>query len=574
MDWYKTKEVDTVLKNTSVTLAGRHQVCKRIHTPLLFVIADGEASDMLVGRYGNHNLNVQRICRRCNVESLDLSNPEAKFNLFKQKYIYRCVARDDIDELKAISQYAVFNAFMDIWFGVKGVGIIDSNPSDLMHVLRQGLINYCLKIFFNLIPKSMKTNLDGMVREFRDKCRQSILKDFPKFNAYCGVTNVNNMTCDERMGVLFLLTVMLLNEEVWEKLEGREFKDSYVDDKGVTQPVTYTVKGFVYMFEMFLCFRQWSISPHSVWVSGGDQYRRKELEINRKMRAMLQALKDNIPRVDGYHWNIQKFHVLLHLGLDITLFGSPLMFDAARPESHHQPMCKDPAKKCQKTHSNWELKIAKKLKEGRAMRLFRDMIGITERQSVKPLQTVESVKRRSTKYVVYFDLGRNQICSRWDTKSDVTVLGLDNDILRFMVGQYKLNETGQPLRCFTECSINCDRDDTVVVRCHPNYQSKGPWNDWGIIRFQGKRRPAKFHALVDLGDGNIDAIVEVAAGDPTDSGSVLTTSWPFPLSNDTFFGTSYHRVNMRSYIRPSLVFHKNSKEILEVMPFDKWYQKF
>ena len=99
----------------------------------------------------------------------------------------------------------------------------------------------------------MKTNLDGMVREFRDKCRQSILKDFPKFNAYCGVTNVNNMTCDERIGVLFLLTVMLLNEEVWEKLEGLEFKDTYVDDKGVTQPVTYTVQGFVYVFEMFLC---------------------------------------------------------------------------------------------------------------------------------------------------------------------------------------------------------------------------------------------------------------------------------------------------------------------------------
>ena len=106
------------------------------------------------------------------------------------------------DRLKAISQYAVRNAFFDIWFGVHGIGILDSIPSDLMHVLKQGLINYSLIIFFKLIPNSMKRNLDQMVREFRDKCRQSILKDFPKFNAYCGVTNVNNMTCDERMGVL------------------------------------------------------------------------------------------------------------------------------------------------------------------------------------------------------------------------------------------------------------------------------------------------------------------------------------------------------------------------------------
>ena len=115
---------DIVLNNTSVTLAGRCQVCKRIHTPLLFVIADGEAADMLVGRYANHNLQVQRVCRRCNVESKHLSNPDAKFKLFKQKTIYKCVAKDDIKELKAISQYAVRNAFFDIWFGVYGLSLI------------------------------------------------------------------------------------------------------------------------------------------------------------------------------------------------------------------------------------------------------------------------------------------------------------------------------------------------------------------------------------------------------------------------------------------------------------------
>ena len=112
-----------------------------------------------------------------------------------------------------------------------------------MHLLKQGLINYSLKIFFAVIPKKVKTGLDGMTREFRQKCRQSILKDYPRFNAYCGVTNVNNMTCDERMGVLFLLTVMLLNEEVWEKLEDKTFKDSYIDDDGEKQSVEYKVEG-------------------------------------------------------------------------------------------------------------------------------------------------------------------------------------------------------------------------------------------------------------------------------------------------------------------------------------------
>ena len=305
---------DDLLKNATVTLAGKSQKCKRIHTPLLFAIADGEAADMLVGRYGNHNLKVKRICRRCNIQSEQLSNPDAKFKLLRQKTINRYIVRKDKERLKKISQHNVRNAFMDVDFGVPGVGIIDSIPSDLMHLLKQGLINYSLKIFFAVIPKKVKTGLDGMTREFRQKCRQSVLKKYPAFNAYCGVTNVNNMTCDERMGVLFLLTVMLLNEEVWEKLEDKKFKDSYIDDDGKKQSVEYTVEGIVNVFEMFLCFRQWSISPKSVWVTRGNEYNRKRLEIEEKMREMMKSLKENIPRVTGNKWNIQKFHALLHLG--------------------------------------------------------------------------------------------------------------------------------------------------------------------------------------------------------------------------------------------------------------------
>ena len=162
-----------------------------------------------------------------------------------------------------------------------------------MHLLKQGLINYALNIFFKVIPTSVKSSLDGMVREFNEKCRQSVLKEFPKFNAYYGVTNVSNMTCDERMGVLFLLTMILLNEEIWDTLEGKEYKDKYVDDEGKTQTVKYTVEAFVNVFEMFLCFRQWSISKESIWVREGSQYRRTELHINCKMRKMLKALKKN-----------------------------------------------------------------------------------------------------------------------------------------------------------------------------------------------------------------------------------------------------------------------------------------
>ena len=123
----------------------------------------------------------------------------------------------------------------------------------------------------------------------------------------------------------------------------------------------------------------------------GNEYNRKRLEIEKKMRAMMRSLKKNIPRVTGNKWNIQKFHALLHLGLDIILFGSPLMFDAARPESHHQTVCKEPARKCQKTHKNWTKKVGKKLEEERAWSSFRDMMGLTGEEP-ETQHTTDSIK--------------------------------------------------------------------------------------------------------------------------------------------------------------------------------------
>ena len=132
-----------------------------------------------MGRYGSHNLKVKRVCRRCDVESKELSNPRAEFNLFTQKRINKIVARQNKEELKDISQHGNYNAFFDVDFGVKGIGIVDSLPNDLMHMLRQGIITYCLNIFYDVIGNSIKTSLDQMVRDFTKRNRQSILKDYP-----------------------------------------------------------------------------------------------------------------------------------------------------------------------------------------------------------------------------------------------------------------------------------------------------------------------------------------------------------------------------------------------------------
>ena len=250
------------------------------------------------------------------------------------------------------------------------------------------------------------------------------------------------------------------------------------------------------------------------------------------------------------------------------------MFDAARPESHHQSICKEPARKCQKTHKNWTKRIGKKLEEGQAWSAFENMMGLTEEEH-KPQHTKESVKKRSTKYAIYVNPVTRRIVSEWKTETDMRCFARNGRLLNYLVKQYKLDEDTTKLTCFTEFIVPTDQDDNNIVRCHPNYQGNGPWNDWGIIRYKGRQRPAKFLAFVERTNGDTDAIVEIADTTNAVKASVLTKSWSFPLINDQFNGCRYHRINVRQYVRPCLVFEKKtSNEVLQILPFQEWYMKF
>ena len=82
---------------------------------------------------------------------------------------------------------------------------------------------------------------------------------------------------------------------------------------------------------------------------------------------------------------------------------------------------------------------------------------------------------------MYFDADTNSVDFEWDTKSDHTKFKFPNNLLTYVVRRYDLGNRPAGLSCFTECLVKDENDKDVVVRCHPNYQSRGPWNDWGFV---------------------------------------------------------------------------------------------
>ena len=281
-----------------------------------------------------------------------------------------------------------------------------------------------------------------------------------------------------------------------------------------------------------------------------------------------------------------KFHGLLHLASDVKNFGSPMQFHASRPEHNHKHFCKQPGRRVQMTHKDWELKVAERVWESRCLSMFESHFLSKEAEEVLEKQkTFEGVKKRGTKFVMYFDAETNSVDFEWDTKSDHAKFRFPNNLLSYVVKRYDLGNRPEGLSCFTECLVKDENERDVVVRCHPNYQSRGPWNDWGFVNhnvyredgsvLEERESPAKFWMWVQEDGEEPQAIVQVCSDWVREKQSVITDSYKFPLKNRRYNGRKYYDVPISNYTKECFVVHKNGlDEVIVVRPYEEWYQLF
>jgi len=547
------------------------------------VIADGEAADMLIGRYGSHSLSLGRICRRCNVKSSELSNPDAEFDLITQQTLRHLMEVNDIKGLQKLSQHNFENAFERIDFGLKDVGIVDSVPHEPMHLLKQGLMLYVLVIFLNLLGSSIKAELDGMATSFWKTNRQSGFSSYPRVNFSCGVASIANMTAGERVGVMFMLAVLLRNEEISAKLSDKKLTRKYVvktkDGVDEKKTETYKLENFLEVFEILLIFEQWIKSPRPIRAVSADEIGQQRNEFLDKHKAMLEAIKTKVPRVDGTGWNFSKFHGVLHLASEMLDLGSVLMFDASRCESFHGPFCKAPARLCQMTHKNWELKVGEKVME---KEVLSTLLRIIDPNHLSRHVTAESSpemekKSRGSKFTLCYDYETNRIHSI-PTK-DGKIVKLGPEALTFIGNYFTLKATRQVLQCSTEKTVEGEDGKVSIVRCHSDYQGEGPWNDWGMVCYEDKIVPAKFHCWIDQPNQSPKAIVQLADKVIDDrentNTSKLFKTWSFPRSSDSVMGSTYECIDAEDYVRECLIIQEKNRgtSVLEVLPYEDWWTK-
>jgi len=133
------------LQNISISFDQQEAKHYNIACPVLYIIADTEGADKICGRYGSHQLEVQRHCRMCDVNSKNLDN---------EKYTCKYLCFNDMHEIamngtkkqsKKYSQHQVYNAFMKVDFGNQQYGLLHCTPPDILHVVRKGIVEWSVK---------------------------------------------------------------------------------------------------------------------------------------------------------------------------------------------------------------------------------------------------------------------------------------------------------------------------------------------------------------------------------------------------------------------------------------------
>ena len=84
--------------------------------------------------------------------------------------------------------------------------------------------------------------------------------------------------------------------------------------------------------------------------------------MEKKHRYIMQTIKEVAQREKGMGLKLMKFHAIIHLVMDILLYGVPKEFDTGSNESHHKPT-KAAAKLTQRKESTFNYQTALRITE-------------------------------------------------------------------------------------------------------------------------------------------------------------------------------------------------------------------
>jgi hypothetical protein len=252
-------------------------------------------------------------------------------------------------------------------------------------------------------------------------------------------------------------------------------------------------------------------------------------------------------RTKGMGFKLMKFHAVVHMAVDVLLFGVPTEHDTGPNESHHKPT-KAAARMTQKKMSSFEIQTANRMSEFTVIELamqelrgrkqWRYYEGFEEPSSdqytthappstgdelpfaddattaTEPLSDDEEDEdeetapplgvfiTKGTKILVYEDEDGDANLTVKSRMKDPDSIVWDRNVTDFLFDlQNLVSGYMKSLRILTEHHRNGQ-----IFRAHPEYRQEGKWRDWVMIDWgEDGHQPGEIWCFVVLEDIDDDA---------------------------------------------------------------------
>jgi hypothetical protein len=504
------------------------------------VKCDTEEGDLLCGKYTSRTQNVKHICRYCHCPTHDADNPNARYPSKTPKEIQRLVNKGKLDQLRAISQQNIQNAWYNVRFHTATEqGIHGACPSEMLHAILLGIFKYLRSIFFQHMGEEslLAQDINGLAQMYGLLLTHQSDRDLPYTNFGKGIQKGKLMAKQYR-GVMLVMAAVVRSTAGRAKLMK---KKKFGRENGL--------RDWTLLLELML---EWEAYLCEKKMRKSDVKR-----LAKKHRYIMYIIRNVAKRKEGMGLKFMKFHAIIHLVEDMLLYGTPSEFDTGSNESHHKET-KQAAKLTQRKEATFNYQTAKRMTEFLVLDLAMEEVkhgkvvweyfknateedweylGVDEEHDVPETagipsqlyvgspdleqnasQSGTSVANESGSHVSDSDdeelvvtLRGTQIKVFEDRENgnepSFTVLGKSlnknkstwiNGIVDFLVDLQKKVIQYLPvndLPIFTE-----QKRGNCIFRGHPNFAGNGPWKDWAIVDWGPGwgRLPSHIWCFVDL----------------------------------------------------------------------------
>ena len=612
-DSYIQAQSFDALNGITIQLGGWIKRNVNLYIPLAYIIADVQEADQICSFYPTSaKEGDKRICRTCDVSVENACRTDIECHRYTKDDIMSLFEAEDWEGLDEINQRYVVNSFNLVDMGADKHGIYGKCHTEMMHALQEGIVKYLLEILFEVVLTPDKcSKMDNYITSMCQHLGDHGKDNFPRTSWKNGFCKLTCLTANDRMGKLFTCLLFLVTDKGSRVFDSFQMKYSRLyrklpdKDEIRIDPSKEDMDlrvNFVEVFEMILCLWSW-LKQDEYWRPGDPEY---EEYVSGSIKTLINQMNHLLPRGMGRGWEITKVHELLHLILDIMKLGAHSNVNSDKCESSHKNMIKKPGQNALRRVTTMDSSIANRQVD----RLIIDhAFSHVKQQSnqaeiVKPLdnhshQTTRGMVHMRRKYDYSRMSYTYYVKHEWnDHRHNSSHMRIHDQGVCFWPIVKELNSYRTRHRWFDDDTYLCPTltesrtDDGVLVRCHPDYRSTGPWYDWvvldgtnGIDSMKGEPCVAKLISLVrfarsfndnDSHDKPHYAIVRPMLRGSLMNHSVLTRSFklqdgyelvPFSCIEDT-------TMCVPQDFGPETEVNNLKKPYLWVMPREDWAAEF